>query len=124
MRVFALIAVLILVAGCDDDGVRLTEEDIADLFENGRTVGFQSTRFTGTATFRKDGSAKLTVPRLGTDVGKWWSDGDQLCSQWVTALRRKPVCARIERFPDGSYAALDLVGGFKLGTFELLAYDD
>ena len=124
MRMIVFSAAIALLAGCDDDGVRLSEEDIADLFENGRTVGFQSTRFKGTATFRKDGSAKLTIPALGGDVGRWWSDGDQVCTQWVQALRRKPVCARIERFPDGSYAALDLVGGFRLGTFEVLEYDD
>ncbi|NNL18215.1 MAG: hypothetical protein HKP37_05680, partial [Boseongicola sp.] len=61
----AAITAFAFLAGCDDDGVRLSAEDIADLFENGRTVGFQSTRFSGTATFRKNGSAKMSIPALG-----------------------------------------------------------
>ena len=124
MRVFAILAMTFLLLGCDEDGVRLSAEDIADLFEDGRTVGFESIRFKGTATFRKDGSAALTIPALGSDVGKWWRDGDLICSQWVRVLRRKPVCARIARYSDGSFAALDLVGGSKFGTFELLPYAD
>ncbi|QMU59505.1 MAG: hypothetical protein GKR98_15750 [Boseongicola sp.] len=112
----AILSAIVLVA-CDDDGVPVDASALAELFAVPQKASFKTVRFTGSVEFRANGSARLVIPALGADDGRWWLNGDRICSQWNQALNGKERCARLVALTSGSYAAVDSGSGLRVGTF-------
>ena len=118
-RLFGCLA-LLLITSCSEKGVRLEEADLIRMLEQERTAGFSSLRYTGTVLLRTDRSATLNIPALGEDTGRWWIEGNKLCSKWTKALNGNAACAYIDKLPDGNFAVHDPKTSLKIATFTLI----
>jgi len=58
-------------------------------------------------TYFGDGKASRRGGRQGTDTGKAWIDGDNLCEQWQKSLKGKKRCMSVYRNSDGTLEGLD-----------------
>ena len=120
MRIVFLIFAVFLMASCEEAGERLSAKEVREMLFGGQAVAFKSGRLAGTATFQSNGSAVLNVPAVGEDMGRWWQDDDQVCSQWERAFRGRVTCAFVDRLSDEEYALVDASSGVRMGTFRLI----
>ena len=57
-------------------------ETLETLLASDRKIAFSRFHVTGSGVLRADGRFSIVVPRLGEDQGRWWLDGDRICSRW------------------------------------------
>ena len=108
----ALLAAFAL-AGCEEDKIRLSGSEIAQLFETDQKINFQSIRYAGWANVFADQTINITVIGLGEDQGEWWINGDTICSKWGEIRQGATLCAHVSRYVEGSYAVENISTGVR-----------
>ncbi len=106
-----------LLSACADEGTRLNADELTALLSEELSLDWEGYGFSGTADIRLDGSAHLTVSRLGNDTGSWWQEEDQICSQWKRVRDGEILCAYLGVFTDGRYELRSPKSNFQWGTF-------
>lgn len=119
MRFKVVIVTCMFLAGCSEQGTRLSAGDLAALVAEGLRISWQGYGYSGSARIFPDGTAHLKVPARGEDRGEWWLNGDQICSKWQRVRRGKTLCAHVGIFPDGSYELRSPKQGVQWGIFVL-----
>ena len=101
-----LISLLICLAGCREELDMVPGKTLEALLVSDRKIAFSRFHVTGSGVLRADGRFSIVVPRLGEDQGRWWLEGDRICSRWDRFRKGQDLCAAIGRLPDGSYRSL------------------
>lgn len=112
-----LISFLICLAGCREELDMVPGTTLEALLASDRKIAFSRFHVAGSGVLRADGRFSIVVPRLGEDQGRWWLDGDRICSRWDRFRKEETLCALIGRLPDGTYRSLFPDTGAHLADF-------
>lgn len=66
-------------------------------------IAFSSRFISGVTSYRLDGSARTELAIGVSDQGKWWLDGDQVCTQWQSLRNGDVSCVTIYQGDGDTY---------------------
>jgi len=84
----------------------LTENEL-NLIVADVDIAFSSRWVSGVTSYRLDGSVRTELSIGISDQGKWWLDGNRVCTQWESLRRGRTNCITIFRGEDDTYRTSD-----------------